>query len=512
MIPGVLYGRYSPGSKQKQKDTSIEQQFNDCREYCKRNNIQIIKEYADRALTGKTDDRPAFQQMLKDSDKKQFAVVVCWKVDRFARNRYDAAVHKARLKKNGVRVTYAMENISDTPEGAFLEAILEGQAEYYSNSLAQNVRRGMKANANLCRVNGSVPFGYKKGEGGRYEIDVLAAEAVKRVFTGYAAGEPLPAIADELNRSGLKSKTGRPFTINSFQNMLRNERYTGVYIYDGIRIEGGIPQIITPEIFEKVNAHREKKKYAPARGRLVTYYLSGKTICGYCGATIIGTAAKSHTGKDYWYYNCTEKRNGSGCEKTAMQKDLVEDIVISAIVNDALTDDAIGRICDAAMEMQKRERELPIMKELERRLRDVEKRIENLQEAIESMGGDTGLQGRLKGRMADKANIELEIIKTAGRLKPIDREVYEFWLESVRDCTNGFVFETQRSLLEIFVRKVTLFNDKVIIICRLLSSEEDVEISKDFDYDEVEAAYTAKGTPCTEMPFALDCDGGPSGT
>ena len=92
--------------------------------------------------------------MIKDSNKKLFDTVIVWKLDRFARNRYDSARHKATLKKNGVKVVSATEAIADGSVGIMMETILEGMAEYYSVDLSEKVVRGMTDNALKCMFNG----------------------------------------------------------------------------------------------------------------------------------------------------------------------------------------------------------------------------------------------------------------------------------------------------------------------------------------------------------------------
>ena len=126
---------------------SIEGQIRECTAYAEKNGITIVKHYIDRAISAKTDNRPEFQQMIKDSDKKLFDIVLVWKLDRFARNRYDSARYKTQLKKNGVKLMSATEVISDGPEGIILESVLEGYAEYYSADLSEKVIRGMTENA-----------------------------------------------------------------------------------------------------------------------------------------------------------------------------------------------------------------------------------------------------------------------------------------------------------------------------------------------------------------------------
>ena len=130
----VAYYRYSGGSGQTEQ--SIEGQRRDCEAYARLHNMTIQKEYVDRHISGKTDDRAAFQQMIADSDKGAFDMVICWKTDRFARNRYDSAVYKKRLRDNGVEIVYAAESNISGAEGIIIEGVMEALAEYYSAELA----------------------------------------------------------------------------------------------------------------------------------------------------------------------------------------------------------------------------------------------------------------------------------------------------------------------------------------------------------------------------------------
>ena len=140
---GVIYARYSSDN---QREESIEGQLRECREYAERNGITILGTYIDRALSAKTDNRPEFQHMIKDSAKGLFDIALVWKLDRFARNRYDSARYKNILKKNGVKVISARENISEGSEGIILEAMLEGYAEYYSALFQKNYLKEYRSN------------------------------------------------------------------------------------------------------------------------------------------------------------------------------------------------------------------------------------------------------------------------------------------------------------------------------------------------------------------------------
>ena len=176
----VIYARYSSHS---QTEQSIEGQLQTCYEYARNNGYIVIGEYIDRAQSGTSDSRMEFQRMISDSDKHTFEGVLVYQLDRFARNRYDSAINKAKLKKNGVRVISARENISDDASGILVEGVLESMAEYYSAELSQKIRRGMDINAEKCLSNGSNPgLGYRVDEERRFHIDPEGAAVVRDIF------------------------------------------------------------------------------------------------------------------------------------------------------------------------------------------------------------------------------------------------------------------------------------------------------------------------------------------
>ena len=162
---------------------SIDGQLRECRAFAEKNDITLLEPYIDRALSAKTDNRPNFQKMIKDSASKKFDVIIVWKLDRFARNHYDSAHYKSVLRKNGVRVMSATESISEGAEGILLESMLEGMAEYYSAELSEKVVRGLTENALKCKYNGGkIPIGYHIDENQFYQINPVTAPAVLQAF------------------------------------------------------------------------------------------------------------------------------------------------------------------------------------------------------------------------------------------------------------------------------------------------------------------------------------------
>ena len=205
-MTAVIYARYSSDN---QREESIEGQIRECTAYAEKNGITIVKHYIDRAISAKTDSRPEFQQMIKDSDKKLFDIVLVWKLDRFARNRYDSARYKTQLKKNGVKLMSATEIISEGPEAIILESVLEGYAEYYSADLAEKVVRGQTENILKGRCNGGRgTFGYTLDPERKFHIDPLASPFVLKSFRKYRDGLTMKEIRDWLNENGIKNPVG----------------------------------------------------------------------------------------------------------------------------------------------------------------------------------------------------------------------------------------------------------------------------------------------------------------
>lgn len=150
----AIYARYSSSN---QREESIDAQLRICRKYAEENGYSIIKEYTDSAISGRTDQRPAFQQMIQDSAKGGFETLLIYSHDRFSRNKYDTAAYKTRLKKNGVRIVAVTLPLDDSPESGLMESIMEGFAQYYSENLARSTKRGLEENALHCKSNGPLP-------------------------------------------------------------------------------------------------------------------------------------------------------------------------------------------------------------------------------------------------------------------------------------------------------------------------------------------------------------------
>ena len=283
-------------------------------------NFSMIDYQEDSA---KTDNRPEFQNMIKDGNKKLFDMIIVWKLDRFARNRYDSARYKAQLKRNGIKVVSATEVISDSAEGIILESMLEGFAEYYSVDLSEKVVRGLTDNALKCMFNGgTLPMGYVIDAEQHFQIDPVTAPYILDAFKQYDEGATMTQIRDWLNEQGMKNTRGNPLTYNSVQHLLKNRRYIGEYQYRDILISDGIPAIVPKDLFDRVQAKMEKNKKAPARHKAEDdYLLTTKLFCEYCGAYLCGESGTSRTGVVHHYYKCVSvKKSARNATKSRLRR------------------------------------------------------------------------------------------------------------------------------------------------------------------------------------------------
>ena len=351
----VIYARYS---SDRQTEQSIEGQLKECYEYARRNGYTVVGEYIDRAISGTTDHRPEFLRMIADGDKKLFQAVLVYQLDRFARNRYDSATYKAKLKKNGIRVLSARENISDDASGVLMEAVLEGMAEYYSVELSQKIRRGMDINAEKClSTGGNLALGFRVDSEKHIQIDPDTAPVVQKIFEMYASGQSMADIIRYLNANHIKTSYGNEFNKNSLNRILRNKRYIGVYTYRGTETPDGLPRIISDDLFYEVQDMMDKKKKAPARAKAFeNYILSTKLFCGYCQAAMTGISGTSKTGTKYHYYQCVTNRRDKSCHKKAVSKAYVEDLVIKE-TRKLLTKENIDRIAKEVVRLCEQEKD-----------------------------------------------------------------------------------------------------------------------------------------------------------
>ena len=380
------------------------------------------------------------------------------------------------LKKNGTRLISAKEFIPAGPEGIILESVLEGMAEYYSKELSRKVSRGMfESAANYNHIGGVAPFGYKIVNK-KYVPDPVKAPILREIFERYAGGEPAIDICRDLNNRGIRTSLGNEFKRNSLTTMLLNPRYIGTYTFNRsytdeitqqrktelIVYENAIEPIVSKEIFMKAGKRMERNKWKPKREgkEKVNFLLSGKLLCGLCNSLMTGDSGTSKTGQKYHYYTCSDRKNRRSknpCRSKSYPKEKLEQFIVKVTKEDVLTDKVIDFITKNALMLQEsRKDDLKILS-LQKNLKDVEAKIENIISAIEDGIFTSTTKGRLEKLEQAKKDIEYSITieKFKNEAPAITKEALIYYLERFKngDITNP---DFQHQIIETFVNCIII--------------------------------------------------------
>ena len=482
-MTAVIYARYSSDN---QREESIEGQIRECTAYAEKNGITVAKHYIDRALSAKTDNRPDFQQMIKDSEKRLFDIVLVWKLDRFARNRYDSAHYEYQLERNHVKLVSATEPISDSPAGIMVKSMLTGMAEYYSAELSEKVVRGMTENVLKGKYNGgTIPIGYTVDEEKFFQIDPLKAPFVVEAFQRYNDGATMKELMNWLNDSGVTTNRNQKFTYNSIQTLLTNRRYIGENRFKDIVMPDSIPVIIEKELFDSVQDKIAKNRRAPARHKAEDdYLLTTKLFCGMCGAMMFGECGTSRNKNVHHYYKCANAKRTKTCKKKTVRKEWLEDLVVCETMKMIHDDDCIQSIVDAVMILQ--EQENTVLPLLEKQMKDIENGIENLLNAIQAGVLTSSTKGRLEKLEAQQKELEIRIAEEKLAKPKVSADFVKFWLTNFRKLDPN-VKSHRETLINTFVNVVYLYDEKVLITFNYKDG------TKTITFDEIAAKDAPEG-------------------
>lgn len=516
----VIYARFSSHS---QTEQSIEGQLRECYDYAKRHDLLVVDEYIDRALTGTTDKRPSFLQMIEDSKKKTFDYVLVYQLDRFARNRYDSANYKAKLKKNGVRVLSAKENISEDASGILIEGVLESMAEYYSAELSQKVKRGIRESYEKGYfIGGTGLFGYDIVDK-KWTINPEEAAIVREIFERYRYGEKAKSIANWLNAIGVRNKSGSQFTVNSVARVIRQTKYKGVVEYEGQVYTNIAPAIVDEKTWTDCNRLLDHQRHRQHSCKDHSeYILSGKLFCGNCGTLMTSDAGTSKTGRRYYYYKCANRRKSKElCAKQAVGKQYLEDLVFEKTIDFVLRPNVIDEIAQRVTDnFNQGIGKSNLLLTLEKELAEVEKAIDGLLDAMAAGIVTQSTKDRITALEAQKEGLESRIAtEKTNVIQPLKFETVRAFLyyfankEYASDAEKNEFFNS-------FIYRIVLFDDYV---CIYYNTSPECPSKVKLDKEELEALSVlrekdaekcADNKECTQfepLEFKLGARGGVGG-
>lgn len=363
--PAVGYCRYSSNA---QREESIAAQKRAIGSYCAISGYEIVEWYCDEAVSGTTDKRPEFQRLISDIENHKVKTLIVHKLDRFSRNKKDTFNYMDLCEDCGVKLISVSEPIGNSPADKMMVTVLSGINEYYSLNLSGEVMKGMKENAYKCEsTGGPPPLGYDMVNK-KLVINEKEAEAVRLIYEMCAEGYGYGKIIDRLNLLGYRTKKGNKFAKNSLCDLITNEKYKGVYVFNKrsskakrdkkrnnhkykpdeeiIRIPGGCPAIVSEELWNKANSVRKVTGKFKSNAKR-QYLLTGMLVCGECGAKMHGNLRTSTKGHKYMTYRCNNRINQHSCSKKEIRTEIVDDFVLDEIFKNFFTDATISKLTDA---------------------------------------------------------------------------------------------------------------------------------------------------------------------
>ena len=488
LIPAALYARVS--SDRQDVDLSVAAQLRALRDFAERNGYVVAREYIDEAESGRTSDRPQFREMLDEASgaNAPFQEILVWKFSRFTRKREHAVAFKSMLRRRGIRVTSITEHADDTPTGKLMEAIIESVDEFYSENLAQEVRRGMREAASRgFWVTPHVPYGYKRvhvqdGPKKRPRLDLNPpADAVaRRMFQLALAGNSILDIAKALNEDGIPSPRGKKWLKTTVHKLLVNETYTGTLVWGvndksgapPVRVEDAYPAIVSREEFERVGQALQDRAPERAHPRRVAsrYLLSGLVRCERCNKALTGADAKS--GK-YSYYVCQTILNGGrkACDTPRLNADRFERVIIGQIRDHILTGSNIRelvKLLDEEMDgvaNEERERLVAIETEQE----DVRLKMDRLWHVVETAGMEVNdILPRLRVHQERQAQLERAAEEARSALSErrnfLDStEVIARFVEEMSEFLQASELTETKAFIRSFVKRIVVRKGTAVI-------------------------------------------------
>src|SRR5215207_10323660 len=319
---------------------SLPAQREACARYAADHAIAIVGEYIERGESARTADRPEFQAMLARIQRdRDVQVVVVHKVDRFARNLEDHVTVRALLRRLGVELVSVVEPLDDSPQGRLTEGLHALMAEFYSATLAAEIRKGMTQKAKQGGWPHQAPLGYRnvrKPVGGRLvaciEPDPDLAHHILAAFQLYASGDwTLERLTAELAVRGLCNRGRRdyppkPLSLGGVAKLLANKTYMGLIDWNGVLVQGQHQPLISPELFQRVQDLLAARSARGIRERKHHHYLKGLLHCAVCGRRYSFLVATGKTGRRYPYFYClgTRPAGQRGCREPHTPADRLE--------------------------------------------------------------------------------------------------------------------------------------------------------------------------------------------
>ena len=301
----------------------------------KRREWQYAGVYADKGISGTTDDRPEFRRMLEDCEEGKIDIILTKSISRFARNTVDLLETVRHLKELGIEVRFQKEGIHSLSEdGELMLTLLASFAQEESRSTSENVKWGIRKGFEQGKTNSFCIYGYR-WDGNQFNIMPEEAEIVRLIYDNFLKGLSAEQTEKQLEQMDIKSYTGGHFSNTSIRAILRQERYTGNILLQKTYVESHInhkskinygelpmyyaenthPAIIDQDTFDRVQTEiaRRRELGVFANKAINTTCFTSKVKCGNCGVSYrrSGKRQRKDANEVYYIWTCqTKDRKG----------------------------------------------------------------------------------------------------------------------------------------------------------------------------------------------------------
>ncbi len=355
----AVYHRVS--SEEQVEGYSLDAQQRATTAYCAAHGWELIREYRDEGKSAWSDDlakRPAFLQLIADAEAGLVDVVVVHKLDRFSRNLLTTLETLQRLEAAGVGFVSIAESMDfTTPIGKVILATLAAFAQYYSDNLASEVRKGKTERKKQGLYNGVLPFGTTKGEDGVPVPHPAAHAGLVLAFELAAAGQTDREVAQALNRAEYRTTGNRganPFTKDTVRVILQNRFYLGeLPDGNGGTLPGKHGAMIEPGLFARAQTARAANTKKPIRmGRnYIPWALSGLAVCATCGSSIVVHGRPDGRKR----VRCAGRAQGNGCAAPTFFAAAAEEQLAEVLARFAIPEDERGPLLTAWQRSRRRD-------------------------------------------------------------------------------------------------------------------------------------------------------------
>lgn len=331
----ILYCRKSTDSEDKQV-MSLDAQENELRKIAERDGLEIVQVYRE-SMSAKAPGRPLFSEMLSKINQKEAQGILCWKLDRLARNPIDGGSISWMLQQGQILSirTYDREYLPS--DNVLLMSVEFGQSNQYIRDLSENVKRGNREKVRRGEWPNRAPFGYRNDRNTR-TIVVVKSQAVKiqEIYNLYVTGEYSI------------SKLGKLFgkSNSQIELILKRHVYHGMIEYKGELYPGTHKPIISKELFDKAQEVRNKYRVSPIRPHKLSFPYRGLMQCGSCGCKLTATRKKDQ----YDYYYCTNGKGICDQHRSYINPMKVEDFLEAALEKLHFDEELIEIMYEAARE------------------------------------------------------------------------------------------------------------------------------------------------------------------